>query len=403
MEFNIIKSDQKDLETGNIILSYKKKNPNFKNWKTLINNYAFICSSSYSSINIDYKSTYEIYKLNSSKNDFYIAFQSSDAEGLLKIHKYNYLNQKPEEILSLENEKNSLEKIKYFHEPVFGQEFLFICLRKTLKIMLIKNEKEYEIIDKIEKIGKTGGFSLNKSLLPINNFEIFHNKFNKKSYLIVSFFYQSGCTSKKNDINFFEFSKDKLILINTFSFFTLLETKLNLLYEDNINKKLYILIYINSALKYFEINDDLYKCNNIEQLPNFYESGEGLKKLNEVFPRIFYEFGLIIYNNKNADDYLYLCDKKSNLTLINLTKKEKIKELNLNINFKINSVISYKNKFIIFGTSKAFLILEVDTCKIISQYMFKDDLISVKGYNFDENISNYLLVDFIDKTIKLFF
>ena len=136
----------------------------------------------------------------------------------------------------------------------------------------------------------------------------------------------------------------------------------------------------------------MYKCNDSEQLPNLYDSGEGLKKLNEVFPRIFYEFGCIICNNKNTNDYLYLCDKNSNLTVINLTKKEIIQELNLNINFKINTVISFKNKYIIFGTSKSFLILEVNTYKIFSQYMFDNDLISIKEYNFDENFFNYLYI-----------
>ena len=402
MELNIIKSEQKDLEAEKF-LSFKNKNPNFKNQRTLTNNYSFFSHSSYSSINIDYESLYDIYKLNSNKNEFYIAFQSLDGEGLLKIIKYNLFNQKSEEILTLENESNSIKKLKYFYDPVYAHEYLFICSKQILKIILIKNEKEYEIIDKIEKIGKTGGFSVRKASLPINNFEIFHNKFNKKNYLIVSFFYQSGCTTKKNDINFYEFDKGKLILINTFSFLTLQETKLNILYEDNVNKKLYLLIHIKNRLKYFEINDDLYKCNDSEQLPNLYDSGEGLKKLNEVFPRIFYEFGCIIYNNINTDDYLYLCDKNSNLTVINLTKKEIIKELNLNINFKINTVISFKNKYIIFGTSKSFLILEVNSCKIISQYILNNGLISIKKYNFDENISNYLFIDFIDNTIKLFY
>ena len=402
METNIIKSEEKNLETENIF-SFKNKNPNFKNQRTLTDNYSFFSHSSYSSISIDYESPYDIYKLNSNKNEFYIVFQSLDGEGLLKINKYNFLSQKSEEILTIENENNSIKKIKYFYDPVCEHEYLFICLKQTVKIILIKNEKEYEIIDKVKKIGKTGGFSARKASLPINSFEIFHNKFNKKNYLIVSFFYQSGCTTKKNDINFYEFENGKLTLINTFSFLTSQERKLNILYEDNINKKLYLLIYIKTTLKYFEINDDLYKCNDSEKLPNLYDSGEGLKKLNEVFPRIFYEFGCIICNNKNTDDYLYLCDKNSNLTVINLTKKEIIQELNLNINFKINTVISFKNKYIIFGTSKSFLILEVNTYKIFSQYMFDNDLISIKEYNFDENFSNYLYIDFIDNTIKLFY
>jgi hypothetical protein len=196
MELNIIKSEEKDLEKENI-LSFNSKNPNFKNQRTLTDNYSFFSHSSYSSINIDYESPYEIYKLNSIKNEFYTAFQSLDGEGLLKINKYNFLNQKSEVILTMENERNSIIKIKYFYDQGYGHEYLFICFRQNLKIILIKNEKEYEIINKIEKIGNAGGISVRKISLPINNFEIFHNKFNKKNYLYVSFFYQFGCTTKK--------------------------------------------------------------------------------------------------------------------------------------------------------------------------------------------------------------
>ena len=181
------------------------------------------------------------------------------------------------------------------------------------------------------------------------------------------------------------------------------ETKLNILYEDSINKQLYLLVYIKNCLKYFEINNDLYKYNNGEPFPNLWQSGEGLKTKIIGWPSIFYDFGCIICNNKNNDDYLYLCEKNNNLTVINLTKKEIIKELDLKINSKINGVINFKNKYIIFETRRSFLILEVNTCKIISQYMFKIDLISIKNYNFDENISNYLFIDFLDNKIKLFY
>ena len=162
MELNIIKSEEKDLEPQNF-LSFKNKNLNFKNKRTLTDKYSFFSHSSYSSINVDYESPYDIYNLNSNKNEFYIAFQSLDGEGLLKINKYNILNQKSEEILTIENENNSLKKIKYFYDPVCEHEYLFICLKQTVKIILIKNGKEYEIIEKVGKIGKTGGFSARKA------------------------------------------------------------------------------------------------------------------------------------------------------------------------------------------------------------------------------------------------
>ena len=66
MELNIIKSEEKDLVKEHNS-SFKNKNPNFQNQKTLNVDYLFF-SNFYLNLTEDYDSPYEIYKLNTQKN-----------------------------------------------------------------------------------------------------------------------------------------------------------------------------------------------------------------------------------------------------------------------------------------------------------------------------------------------
>lgn len=409
MKINNIKTDnttnQINKDNQNILL-ISNKYPNFQNQKTIIDNYNFISYSNYSSIRLEFESCYEIFKLKSINNAFYIAFPLIDNEGLLKINKYNYTAEQCEEVFSLQiNVK--IKKIKYFFEPLSKTEYLFINLNNSLQIYLIKNEKEYELVNEYKKEGSTGGYSIIKRLLPIYNFEIFYNKYIEKNFLIISFLYQRGCTSKRNDIHIIEFGENKLSLIKSFWFPTMDGRKLNIIYEDKIAQTFFLLIYVKHIIKYIEITDN-FKFSSIDEIPNFFDSGEGLKKLNEIFPRIYYEYGCIISNNNNDDDYLYLCDKIGNLTIINLVKKEIIKQLNMNINLnlRINSIIGYNNKKIFFGLDKSFIIFDIDNYKIITKYNINldnnDSLISVKLFNYENN-KYYLFIDCSDKTIRLIY
>ena len=133
----------------------KGKNIIFKKQKNLIDNYQ-ISSDQNSSIDIEFISTFEIYYLKNIKKSFYIAFPQNNEEGLLKIVKYNYISHKNEEIYSLKNQFN-IRKIKYFYEPLTQKEYLFIGSEEGLFIFLIKNEKEYELIDSVKKEGMVGG------------------------------------------------------------------------------------------------------------------------------------------------------------------------------------------------------------------------------------------------------
>ena len=377
----------------------KEKNLNFKNQKNLIDNYQIFYYNQYSSINIEFISTFEIYYLKNIKKSFYIAFPSEG--GLLKIVKYNYINQVSEEIYSFKYQLN-IRKIKFFYEPLTQKEYLFISSKEGLFIFLIKSEKEYELIDSLKKEGKTGGYSIRNAIIPIYNFEIFYNKFEKKSYLIILYSYQSGCTSKMNQTLIYKFQEKEISLIQEFSYRSFEGRSLLLLYEDNYRQKIYLITYIKQILRYIEISDKLNDYNNCDDLPILFNTGLELIKLDISIMKILYEYGCIVpYKEK---DLLFLCDKYGHLLIIDLLQKRFINDLNLN--FNINSVIYFCNNKIIFGSRNSFLIFDIDLYKIISNHEYDYGkncfLISVKKFVSEDNFYS-LIIDYSDSKIRLFY
>ena len=379
----------------------KGKNIIFKKQKNLIDNYQ-ISSDQNSSIDIEFISTFEIYYLKNIKKSFYIAFPQNNEEGLLKIVKYNYISHKNEEIYSLKNQFN-IRKIKYFYEPLTQKEYLFIGSEEGLFIFLIKNEKEYELIDSVIKEGKTGGFCSRRAIIPIYNFEIIYDKFEKKSYLIVLYSYRCGCITKKNETLIYKFQEKEINLIKEFSYRSDEGRSLLLLYEDNYKQKIYLITYINQILRYIEISDKLNDYKNCDDLPNIFNTGQELKKLDISIMRTLYKYGCIVpYREK---DLLFLCNEYGHLLIIDLVQKRFID--NLNLNFNINSVINFCNNKIIFGSRKSFLIFDIDLNKIISNYEYDYGkycyLISVKKFVSEEDNFYSLIIDYSDSKIRLFY
>ena len=116
-----------------------------------------------------------------------------------------------------------------------------------------------------------------------------------------------------------------------------------------------------------------------------------------------YKYGCIVsYKEK---DLLFLCNKYGHLLIIDLVKKRFINDLYLN--FNINSVINFCNNKIIFGSRKSFLIFDIDTRKIISNYEYdygKDCyLISVKKFVSEEDNFYSLIINYSDLKIRLFY
>lgn len=164
---------------SSIHASSKIKSINIKNQKLIINDNKLERN----------KSFYEIYNLKSIKNAFYIALKYMDK---LIICKYDYISHKCEQILTIEIGPN-LNEIKYFYDPLSKKEYLFINFKQNLNIYLIKNEKEYKLVNEFKRKGYVGGFAPEEDFLPIYNFEIFYNQFNKTNYLIIYYIYRGSC------------------------------------------------------------------------------------------------------------------------------------------------------------------------------------------------------------------
>ena len=273
-------------EKDNIILKKDTNNP-FQNQQILVEDLKIFSCPNYSLGIKDYSSCYEIFNLKNNKNNnsFFIAYCSKGDE--IIICKYDYTTKQKEEVF---RDKKTAKKMKYFYDPLSQKEYLFLSTDNALLRYLIKSEKEYECVDVYKKEGDMGGFAVSRACLPINNFEIFNNKYENKNYVIISYLYQKGCMSQRNDIDILNFEGDKLNIIKSFFFQTINEKKLFLLYEDKHSKTYYLIIYVNNTIKYIEINNDtLNKYENNEQFPNFFD----LKlccNLSNLKGR-FYQFG----------------------------------------------------------------------------------------------------------------
>ena len=247
-----------------------------------------------------------------------------------------------------------------------------------------------------------------RTILPIYNFEIIYDKFEKKSYLIVLYSYRCGCITKKNETLIYKFQEKEINLIKEFSYISHKKRGLLLLYEDNYRQKIYLITCKDKILRYIEISvSDKKKKKkghkNCDDLPNLFSTGQELKNLDISTMETLYEYGCIVpYREK---DLLFLCNEYGHLLIIDLVQKRFID--NLNLNFKINSVINFCNNKIIFGSRKSFLIFDIDLNKIISNYEYDYGkncyLSSIKKFVSEEDNFYSLIINYSDLKIRLFY
>ena len=303
---------------------------------------------------------YEIYKLNAIKNAIYIAFTiTSKIE--IKIIKINLLNKNITELMSLKYD-NFANKIKYFYDKLQNKEYLFISCHKKIIIYLIKSEKNFKKILEHEQKGRAGGRIITNIILPIYDFEIFFNKFDKNIYLIATYIYSGGCTSSVRDIKLFKFNNNKLYLLNEIRIGIKFEPfifTLFLFWEDNISKKIFLITNIYDNLKI-----------NLKIIDIFNIKSSFIRTENEIdgFNQNLGENGCIIQNKEN--DYLYMGDNEGYLRIINLRNKQIIKQINI---FRQNNAFivfidNWNDKYIIIGTTSYIYVFNTDINKIISKY-----------------------------------
>ena len=155
---------------------------------------------------------------------------------------------------------------------------------------------------------------------------------------------------------------------------------LNLIYKNNKNYS--IIIILNNNIQIIEIKNML-KIENLvpinNKLSDFLKLNSRPKNNNEIIVD-FQPYSIIKDINK---DYLYITkykndnenNKKSDLVIIDLFKKEIFKYINLT--FLVSSFVQWNNNNVIFMTFDSFYIFDINTYQITTKYFRKGNYIPI--------------------------
>ena len=383
-----------NLKQKNLCLS-KFHNPFFKHIKTIKN-----CTFN----------SFEIYQLkniyrNEKDKIFYLAL-ASEKEEIINIYKYSYKDNRYVKITSINTYLIDIPQIilKYFYNPLNNKEYLFIVkchdnIFDDIEIYLIKKEKEYVLINKKQNLLNQFEEDLRSSIhytSYIKSFDIFYNKYENNIYIITAYF-----LGEIRDNNFDSYSenfinikiyqnlnsnpstiKDVSFTTNNFN-----NNTFNIIYEDKLSQKYYIIIYDDSIIEFIEINKNLIQDKiQISKIINIQDE-IGLENYFFLDINKNYKNSCII-NNDNRD-YLYISYEEtveinidenevkdeekykhtSHLMIIDLLTREFVKKLDLYI--RVNFMLNWNNKYLILISENSFYIFDININKIISKYLDK--------------------------------
>jgi hypothetical protein len=163
--------------------------------------------------------------------------------------------------------------IRYIYNVLDRKEYLFVEKGPdNLFIYLIKNEKNYELINKDECDDNKVDLDLNEdhgrdslcfgSIKNINLFEVIYNQFDEKIYIITVYDvgYQKDFFEhyESKELNIKIFKENKLIssiLKYSYSSDDYYRTTKDLIYEDKNSNKYYILSFIQNNYRIIEIKE----------------------------------------------------------------------------------------------------------------------------------------------------
>ena len=351
-------------------------NPNFRIKQTIV-------KSNQNCKNICFKllSCYEIYKLNSIKSSFFIAYRNK--ENITQISKYDF-----KETTNITTINIAPMQIKYFFDDINNKEYLFIQKINEIHVFSILNENSYEkiYVYKEEGTQSRGAAGCFFGLLPIYDFLLFNDKYNKINYLVISFFYRVDCSSMSKKINILKFEKERFIIVKKINTYDseIFAKKLFLIWEDNITNLNYLLYNQYNELVLTRIDGN--------------EIGD---KINlEGFS--FGDYLGCIISNKDNKSYLYLIDNKSGLLIIiDLNLKKKVKDLK--IVDDIGSIINWNNNYIIFSSKKYIYTFDTNIDRIINKTSINlgENIVSINKFIFEENNFYSLIVDISNEIISI--
>ena len=233
-------------------------------------------------------------------------------------------------------------------------------------------------------------------LSEFHDFDIIYDKYNKINCLILSYtFYEWSGVRHGRIIYIFKFSNNEITQINKYkasdwSDLNSKRQKLLLIWENKVSKRFYLITSHYLKLKFMEISDNTY-----EYISDFeIVQSEHLNKYK------FHFFGCILYN-KNNTDYLYICNDIDVLKIIDLYKKQIIREIEIMKN--ITSIIKLNNKYIIISSTKSIYTFDTNTNQLINKNLINPngEIITIKAINIDKLNQFYLSYDTNDGKIVI--
>ena len=351
-------------------------NPNFRIKQTIVKS-----NQNCKNICFELLSCYEIYKLTNIKSSFFIAYRNK--ENITQISKYDF-----KETTNITTINIAPMQIKYFFDDINNKEYLFIQKINEIHVFSILNENSYEkiYVYKEEGTQSRGAAGCFYGLLPIYDFLLFNDKYNKINYLVISFFYRADCSSMSKKINILKFEKERFIIVKKINTYDseIFAKKLFLIWEDNITNLNYLLYN-----KYNELVLTRVDGNEIGDKINL----EGFS---------FGDYLGCIISSKDHKSYLYLIDNKSGLLLIiDLNLKKKVKDLK--IDDDIGSIINWNNNYIIFSSKKYIYTFDTNIDRIINKTSINlgENNFSINKFIFEENNFYSLIVDISNEIISI--
>ena len=350
----------------------------------------------------------EIYQLKNINNAIYLV---SIEEKDIIIYKYCYESNNLEKITSIKIKGHGpfffCHTIKYYYSPLDKKEYLFVVQNYNSKnIYLIKNENEFELIYENIIYDEDDSY-LRSSLFEISDiylFDIIYNKYDQNNYIITVYDYDKSDYFKKPEDKYIKIEMlkgNKVEYIDSLKYEnTYLEIE-NLIYEDKHLKKYYIIEVENTNIEIIEIKEKYEGDKYINKFINssyLINSEKDRKQLDYFFKNIieinnksnndynYISCFMCIVNSSDNNDYLYIInqEEKNNLIIIDLYKRNIVKNIYLNINKSIYGIKNWNNENIILIFDKQFCIYNINTFQIITKY-FYGYLLSIKKRNSKDN------------------
>ena len=343
----------------------------------------------FNSNNGDYRfnKKYYIYKLKDINDAFYISFLIN-GKGIV-ICKYYYEKEMFEIINTIKINVSSLEDIMIgnIYNDLDKKEYLFVEKGyNNLFIYLIKNEKNYELINKDEcedidlDLDLSDGrdsYSI-RDIQEINLFKVIYNQFDKNIYIITV--YDIGYVKE-----IFKHYNTKIFSIKIFKENKLISYNLNysdydeyycrgkdLIYEDKNSNKYYILSFIKNNYRMIEIKEyisnETIDIDIISDIQFIVNSEKDIKTIEDFFDKDFFNFYAKIFYQHNVT-YLYISRAKediSEIIVIDLFKRTIFKQFKLNI--EINSFQNWGLEYLIILSNNSIYIFDLYTNQIITKY-----------------------------------